>query len=787
MNSAADNSRNYCQLARQCCNEGNHGKAFAYYLLSLKIGGDYTNQLKPVISREFGLTWKIWVDKLVSLNKAQDVMSLYEEAVKVFDECPQLHFHMAMCLFKIGMKLPSLNLLLKSYYLDPCNAQVVANMENLSSSLMQCWHFSMLNDVNRNSQYQKAIEKCLSLIPASLRHLPVLDIGCGTGLLSLMAAECEPSLRVHACEESELMASIAKECFKLNNCSDKISLKTCNSSQLQQKYSLIFCEIFDASFFGEHFLPTFKHAHEKLLTKGGTFLPSRVRIKCALVSCETFKLKHQYVDHDADLIISSGAVNLFGKPSSSYNSLTALEPYTCEYLNDFDHQVVSNTVEVLNLDLCDQPQVELYLDQDISCIFEVKPEKNFNCLVQWFEVDLDKEGEFMLTNSPFANKSCWQQAIFPLKSLDFSSVNRESPLSVACNFNLCLKGLRLKSVRMNDKNISQHTDRSLVKGNHLFVSENHVLKLNNPTYYKHYVAECEKYIDSIPESALLTVKGQVRPVKVLIISSNFNPVATHLLRLNHKNKIQICHYVTLGSSKLKVLKRFYKKFASGVLRNQVVVTNKLDLAMKEKFDVIVSDLVEQDGMLSKGCLEAHCKCVKSAKISSSTLVLPHKLKVKGQCLSSRELLSRCKVLDESNKLYGIDSVLNNYCVSSFSGSNLNCLDCSKLSSPFTLFDDIISAKMSSLSTGEGVLSGKINVSFNNNGRLDAVVYWFDIQVTPEVATTTLEGKCQVEYWQQSAFVFSRNTREIVVGSRKHVELEVELCEELLFCNVHRSS
>ena len=72
-------------------------------------------------------------------------------------------------------------------------------MENLAASLLPRWHFPMLNDVERNRSYEAGIE-------AAVREgggRTVLDLGAGTGLLSLMAARAGAD-RVYACEASEV-------------------------------------------------------------------------------------------------------------------------------------------------------------------------------------------------------------------------------------------------------------------------------------------------------------------------------------------------------------------------------------------------------------------------------------------------------------------------------------------------------------------------------------------------------------------------------------------------------
>lgn len=70
---------------------------------------------------------------------------------------------------------------------DPSSAQSPSMKEcirEIKERLVHRWHFMMLNDMTRNSQYYKAITEALK---RSLDSKPVvLDIGSGTSILRLV-------------------------------------------------------------------------------------------------------------------------------------------------------------------------------------------------------------------------------------------------------------------------------------------------------------------------------------------------------------------------------------------------------------------------------------------------------------------------------------------------------------------------------------------------------------------------------------------------------------------------
>ena len=72
----------------------------------------------------------------------------------------------------------------------------------------------MLNDKQRNNAFERAIRKRVSQ-----GYDTVLDVGTGTGLLSLYAKDAGAK-KVYACECSEAMTLIAKDVFESNNASD---------------------------------------------------------------------------------------------------------------------------------------------------------------------------------------------------------------------------------------------------------------------------------------------------------------------------------------------------------------------------------------------------------------------------------------------------------------------------------------------------------------------------------------------------------------------------------------
>lgn len=92
------------------------------------------------------------------------------------------------------------------------------NLQNALSMAVDRWHFPMLNDKRRNNAFENAIWKRIAQ-----GYDSVLDIGTGTGLLSLYARNAGAK-KIYACECSMAMIEIAEKVFETNDAKSIILL-----------------------------------------------------------------------------------------------------------------------------------------------------------------------------------------------------------------------------------------------------------------------------------------------------------------------------------------------------------------------------------------------------------------------------------------------------------------------------------------------------------------------------------------------------------------------------------
>ena len=110
---------------------------------------------------------------------------MFQQAVEVLPSHPELLTNYGPFLFNQQNQTERAEgLFRKALESDPHFLTAEDRLENLSSTLVERWHFPMLNDVFRNKRFESAV--CSRALEGCST---VFDIGTGTGLLSLMASK----------------------------------------------------------------------------------------------------------------------------------------------------------------------------------------------------------------------------------------------------------------------------------------------------------------------------------------------------------------------------------------------------------------------------------------------------------------------------------------------------------------------------------------------------------------------------------------------------------------------
>ena len=144
-------------------------------------------------------------------------------------------------------------------------------------------HEEMLKDQIRTNAYRDAIEGN----PDTFKDKIVLDIGAGTGILSIFAARAGAK-HVYAVENAEI-AFFAKEIIKNNGLSEKITVLKGKMEELVlpvEKVDIIISEWMGYFLLYESMLDSVLWARDKYLAPGGKMFPDRAIIYMAAMEDE---------------------------------------------------------------------------------------------------------------------------------------------------------------------------------------------------------------------------------------------------------------------------------------------------------------------------------------------------------------------------------------------------------------------------------------------------------------------------------------------------------------------
>lgn len=148
----------------------------------------------------------------------------------------------------------------------------------------------MLHDTERNQKYFAALKIAIDIVHKRGDQANVLDIGTGTGLLSMMAVQCNADT-ITSCEAFRPMADCAEKIIEQNGMRDRIHLIKKRSTEIRigedmkQRANILVTEVFDTELIGEGAIGIFNHAHRDLLEPGCIVVPDSATMYAQVVEC----------------------------------------------------------------------------------------------------------------------------------------------------------------------------------------------------------------------------------------------------------------------------------------------------------------------------------------------------------------------------------------------------------------------------------------------------------------------------------------------------------------------
>ena len=222
------------------------------------------------------------------LGRHREALGCFQHAMRLAPDDTEILNGYAMVLWGIGQLDEARKLLQQAVETDPENLFIRRNLQLLGSRMLDHWHFAMVNDAARNAPFEAAIRKAVQ------NGATVLDIGAGSGLLSMMAARAG-ARQVTACEVNPALAGLAREVIRDSGYSDRIRVLDKLSQQIDPEVDfppktrpdVLIAEVFDTLLVGEGALATIDHARQNLLAEDATVIPCGGELYALLLESES--------------------------------------------------------------------------------------------------------------------------------------------------------------------------------------------------------------------------------------------------------------------------------------------------------------------------------------------------------------------------------------------------------------------------------------------------------------------------------------------------------------------
>jgi len=299
--------------------------------------------------------------------------------------------------------------------LAPGDTRVEHGINEANLRRVPRWHFGMLNDRRRNEVYDRAITRAVARFQTEGKPCFTLDIGAGSGLLSMMAARAGAA-EVWACEMVKPVAEAAREIVAKNGYSDRITIHPVRSTglrvggELPRRANLLVTEIFDAGLLGEYALPVLAHAREQLLEHDAVVVPRSATLWVMPIQSTEI--------HQAFIADNSNACGLDIEYFNAFANKNGIDAMT---LNRYDYQALAEPQCVLDFDFSASVP-----DRRKNFVVAPGGDGLIHAWVFWFKLQLDDVDEF--DSGPFQPGSHWKQAV-QIEPVPVS-VARNVPLAV---------------------------------------------------------------------------------------------------------------------------------------------------------------------------------------------------------------------------------------------------------------------------------------------------------------------------------------------------------------------
>lgn len=308
-------------------------------------------------------------------------------------ERPDVMFSIANALYENGAQDDAIRLLEDTVAQAPAWVEPRIFLGKWKTDRVKVWHFQMMRDDGRNRAYEQALRQAVT--PDS--H--VLEIGTGSGLLSMMAARAGAA-RVTTCEAIGIIAETAAAIVRDNGLTDRISVVAKPSNNLRlgddlpAKADILVAEIIGDELLAEGVLAATLDARQRLLKPDARLIPYRIASVVMLVG---------------------------GKDLEQLISVERQEGFDLSAFNRFVPLSMSLTARGLNLHHLSAKQTAFDFDlradgfapQERTMEFSVTEAGRCVGVLQWIRLHLDENTAFENAPTNEFLPSGWRPVLFP--------------------------------------------------------------------------------------------------------------------------------------------------------------------------------------------------------------------------------------------------------------------------------------------------------------------------------------------------------------------------------------
>ncbi|CAK9806939.1 Protein arginine N-methyltransferase 9 [Anthophora quadrimaculata] len=680
---------------------GNVGKAYAYYTVVAEL----CPPKRPDIEEAFVDVLCQWGIQLACENRFTDVVLCYKHSLDIFPNNPRMLNNFAAHLLRNNDPIEAITYLKRALQANPNFLPAERNLQNAFSMAVDRWHFPMLNDKSRNSAFEYAIRKRISQ-----GYNTVLDVGTGTGLLSLYAKNAGAK-RIYACECSPVMLKIAEKVFQTNDAEDitllpKFSSDLIIPTDITDRVKLVVTETFDAGLFGEHVIPSMISVHSNILDKNGIVIPIGATLYIAAVECE-------YIKHKSTVMFDK----LKHFCPLNFDNVSVLldeEYYDTENLKNVHVSYITEPTALLHINFNDLSDLQQFNTDGIKNIINVKCRcsGDIDGLIAWFKLHLDEE----ITLDTSEKKSCWQVAVFPsIPKL----INEGDTIRFKGEM---LKGKLKCSYTTNDSRFHEYNNNKF-----LYRLPKEIITFLNDFEYIKLLIEVSKSLIN-------------KEIYSILDTSPFPVYGLMLLKENKYSKI--LYY----KSENATFRHFIKQIAEqNSFKDKLCIVSKYN-HIKVSLDTIFIHDFDIKGEL-KDCSEEHNQEFFRCLLKPNGILLPEQIFFVGQLVFSEDLPNMVYVKDEnlqdmskltyntSNFEKGIHNVFNST-ISYGIAQHINEFKINQifdLNSSLYLYkalsDVNVLIEMRENEVAERVINfGKISAT-NNKSLPNALICWYKVRLT----------------------------------------------------------